>query len=145
MAQAPSAYIYNYYGLYFGSCDSTLYPQVYYYINGAYYGVHPTTYLIPNDNSSNFCYLGFLDGGDQFILGASFMKGYYSIFDDDNSQVAFLLNVESNATVSVGPAPTEVFKPSIGVDFSYSTAITSFAGTITTTALFAYAVALVIV
>ena len=91
------------------------------YINGAYYGIHPTTYVQPFDpNDRTYCFLTFFDGKSEFLLGEAFLRSYYSIWDDDNSQIAFLPHHESNATVTVGPAPTDAFViPKDTTSFSY--------------------------
>lgn len=56
---------------------------------GYYYGIDPSTYLIPDGTGS--CSIGLMDyGAEAFLIGNVFQKGYYSIYDDENSRMAFI-------------------------------------------------------
>ena len=58
------------------------------------------------------------------------MRSYYSIWDDENSQIAFLPHLESNATVTVAPLPTEIIGiQAESVPFSYVNALVSLGST----------------
>lgn len=94
-------------GAYTATCDTTTYQSIFMYINGSYYEMTPDTWLFPYDPTNNICLIGILDSGSSmFLVGDVFLKNYYSIWDDDNNQMALVPNIYSTATVTAGSAPT---------------------------------------
>jgi len=45
-----------------------------------------------------------------FLLGGTFLKNYYSIWDDENGQMALVPHIHTTATVTVGTAPTATYE-----------------------------------
>lgn len=89
---------------------SAAYPPVYLYMAGYYYGVDPLTYLIPDNTNPSMCFIAIADYGDEsFLVGDTFQRGFYTIYDDDNSRVAFLPHNQSKALAYAAAAPSTVF------------------------------------
>jgi hypothetical protein len=94
-------------GAYTATCDTTTYQSIFMYINGYYYEMTPDTWLYPYDPTTNTCLIGIMDSGStMFLVGDVFLKNYYSIWDDDNNQMALAPHIYSTATVTAGSAPT---------------------------------------
>lgn len=45
-----------------------------------------------------------------FLLGGAFLKNFYSIWDDENGQMALVPHIHTTATVAVGTAPTAIYE-----------------------------------
>ncbi len=62
----------------------------------------PETYILEYIPEDDECIIGFFDsGGDMFLLGGVFLKNYYSIWDDENAQMALVPHIYTTATVTV--------------------------------------------
>ena len=60
-------------------------------MNGYFHSLEPEVYLINVDATNNVCIIGIVSsGGTMFLLGDTYLRNYYTVFDDDNSQIAFL-------------------------------------------------------
>ena len=110
-----------FYGQYFVSCDTTTFPSVYFYIDGRYYEILAKSY-ITGYKANDLCLLGFMPGGlgSYILAGDVFLNSYYSIWDDDNAQVAFVPNLETTARILTDAAPTETLIPNYGVPFNFA-------------------------
>ena len=83
-------------GAHYVPCDTSKYPSLYFFIDGRYYEIPPSSYIV-NQKKSGLCILGIVPtNGKHFILGVVFLDSYYSILDDDNSQIAFVPNLETS-------------------------------------------------
>lgn len=126
MRNHPEAYDYS--GLIIANCNLAEYDSVYFYLNGRYYEITPSMYVIDIGDPAE-CVMGFTDGSDMFLVGAVMLRNYYSIWDDDNSQMALVPHLESTASVTVGTAPTTVYTvPDYRIPFDYATFATSIGG-----------------
>jgi hypothetical protein len=91
-----------------GSCDISTYDSVYFYINGRYYEIPPSAFII--EVSGGRCALAFVRNTyNLFIMGTSMLFNYYSVWDEDNSQMALVPHLESQATVTTATAPTDIY------------------------------------
>jgi hypothetical protein len=45
-------------------------------------------------------------------LGDSFLRNFYSIWDEENDQIGFAQHITSTATITVGAEPTDILEPS---------------------------------
>ncbi|KAJ3206593.1 hypothetical protein HDU67_008078 [Dinochytrium kinnereticum] len=79
------------YGVYLVNCGlRNGGPQVMLNIGGYSFAVPPTIYVL--EDPSGLCFSGFTggaSGGAVAILGDTFLRAYYSIYDKDNSRVCF--------------------------------------------------------
>lgn len=129
MRNHPEAYDYG--GIVTGNCDLGTYDTVYFYLNGRYYGIDPSTYVISDSSlGASECIIGFADGSDMFLIGDVMLRNYYSIWDDDNSQMALVPHLESLATVTVASAPTDIYTvPEYAIAFDYVSFASAIGGT----------------
>jgi hypothetical protein len=84
---------------------------LYFRVNQTFYEVHPSSYLI-NATYQNvgkdylqYCTIGIMPTNQNFIiLGTTFMKNFYIIFDLERDIVG-ISNLGTNATMFQGKAP----------------------------------------
>lgn len=93
------------------TCNETEYPSIFIRVNQTYFEIQPSTYLINatyqnlGEEYLNFCTIGIMPSSSNFIiLGTTFMKNYYIIFDYERDAVG-LSNLSTNAAIFMGKAP----------------------------------------
>lgn len=92
----------SYYPLYLGSCNRALYKSIFLYNNqqDVYLEVTPENYVLAADiGIPGKCLMGFAANSDNYwLLGDSFLRNYYSIWDEENDRIGFA--PKNTATVS---------------------------------------------
>ena len=74
--------------------------------------LQPMQYLY-QANGENKCYFVLSEGKlggknkDIYLLGAAFLKHYYSVFDFDNNQISLGINTHSQGKVSMKPSSSK--------------------------------------
>ena len=89
--------VYN--DMYITNCNENLFPNVYLLLEEYWVEMVPHDYLIRanKDPSIDQCYIGFIKSPiDGFILGDSFMRGYYVIHSDENNLVGIVPHANSS-------------------------------------------------
>ena len=116
----------------YGSCDPSLYDSIFVYMDGRYYEIPPDAFLNVDKHFAliNKCRidLGTMNS-HALVIGVTFLRSYYSIWDDDNTRIAFVPNLETTAQILTEAAPTAVLSVSKGLDFDY----TAFMATVVST------------
>jgi hypothetical protein len=115
---------------YVGPCEPTLYKSVFFGMNNYFYEIPPQYYVLsqkatkpmnrlsqsngttpnPNPNptpnnvipiNGNYCMLAFQPSADDnWVLGTSFLRNYYSVWDHDNSRVGLAIHRTSTAQIN---------------------------------------------
>jgi len=90
------------YNLYMVTCDYTKFQPVSFYMEGRWIEVHPSTYILNVQVAPPICVLGFQAHADEtFILGAVFLRNYYTVFDMEYSLVGLGPHANSLTVLSV--------------------------------------------
>ena len=71
---------------------------------------------------SNYCAIMIeTSNTNQWVLGSSFLRNYYTTFDDDNNQVTLSPHITSNATITKKAiVPPKVYPYYAGYYYSYN-------------------------
>jgi hypothetical protein len=92
-------------GLMLGPCDTSLYPSLYLYIEGSYLEVRPETLVLtemPLGRNKQQCVLTIMESPyDFWILGDTFLRNYFTIFDEDSDRIGFVPHINSKTTIEV--------------------------------------------
>ncbi len=77
--------------------------------------------MVDVEDPSNYCLIGFAKSSEtMFLVGDVMLNNYYSVWDDDNNQMALVPHVESLATVTVATIPDTIYTlPKYAYPFSY--------------------------
>lgn len=81
---APDAYIEESGIGYFTYCDITVYPTLYFLIDGYWTEMKPNDYIIDSSGNQDrsVCTIGIVPNSeDYWLFGDSFLRGYYSVFN----------------------------------------------------------------
>ncbi len=79
-------------------CDLSVYETVSLWINGYWFDIPPSAYIL-RVNNYPYCALGFkINGVKNYILGGTFLRSYYAVFDMDRNE----LGLAPHRTSSVG-------------------------------------------
>jgi Eukaryotic aspartyl protease len=94
---------FNDYGTVFGPCDTSLYPSVYLYIEGYTYEIKPENYVFDaqDPTNTNMCIIGFAQNSytSYWLVGNTFLKNFYSVWDDEEGRLAFAPHITSQSKV----------------------------------------------
>jgi hypothetical protein len=89
-------------------------------MNGNYFEVTPETFILSTIDTgvAGYCFLGFFsNSADYWLLGDVFLRNYFTIWDDANSQVGFVPSVSSKANIITGATlPTNIIQPESSID-----------------------------
>jgi hypothetical protein len=80
------------------------------YMQGYYVEVSPYTYVYQAEGAKyqGKCLIGIIvNSADYWLVGDTFLRNYYSIYDDSNSKIGLVPHLSSNATIVAGSAPPE--------------------------------------
>jgi cathepsin D len=81
-------YHFKYNGIYWGSCDTSLYPVAQFRVSGKWISVKPSTYVI--DIGARRCWIGFIgQSGGEWLFGDVLFRGYYTVWDTQNDRIGF--------------------------------------------------------
>lgn len=104
-----------------GECDLTYYKSIFLYNTptGTYLEITPDNYVLTTDiGIPGYCLLAISQNTDDYwLLGDSFIRNFYSIWDEENDQLGLVPHITSTATITVGSAPTDVLTPTY-VDYT---------------------------
>jgi len=90
-----------------GPCNPSVYKSFFLYVDGNALEVRPEIFIIPYDTGvEDYCILAIAENklGNYWLLGDTFIRNYYTIFDEDSSRIGFSPSVTSNATITQGAA-----------------------------------------
>ena len=91
-----------------GPCDRTQYKSFYIFINGKYIEVTPETYVL-DITYAGYCFIAIAqNGGNYWLMGDSFLRGYVTIWDEDNDRMGFVPHTLSTATIVDGTLSTNI-------------------------------------
>jgi hypothetical protein len=83
----------SYYPLYLGPCDRSLYSSIFLYNDQGqvYLEITPENYVLSFDvGIAGKCVMGFAaSSSDYWLLGDSFLRNFYTIWDEDNDRLGF--------------------------------------------------------
>lgn len=84
-----------------------MYPSIFLYIDGNYYEVTPSTFVLTLDvGVPNYCLLAIApNSAEYWLVGDTFLRNYYTIWDNDNNRMGFAPHSLSTATITVGTLP----------------------------------------
>ena len=85
--------------MYVTTCNQNLFPNVYLLLEEYWVEMTPHDYIIKatKDPTQDVCYIGFIKSPiESFILGDSFMRGYYVIHSDENNLVGIVPHAHSS-------------------------------------------------
>lgn len=81
-------------GMYLTSCKYELFPSVYLLVESHWVEMSPKDYIVRASTDfadRNNCFIGFTSvDADTFVLGDSFMRGFYTIHSDSTSMVGIV-------------------------------------------------------
>lgn len=81
------------------SCDLNTYKSLFLLVGSDYFEVPPSSYIIQN-GKLDLCLFGIqASKGHDWLLGDVFLRNFYSVFDNGNSQVGLIPHKTSNSTV----------------------------------------------
>ena len=101
------------YNLYMVTCDYAKFQPVSFYMEGRWVEVHPSTYILNVQVAPPICVLGFQAHADEtFILGAVFLRNYYTVFDMEYGLVGLGPHTNSLTVLSVSDrlAPSDTLE-----------------------------------
>lgn len=107
----------SYYPLYVGPCDRNLYSSIFLYNDemDAYLEITPENYVLSFDiGLPGKCVMGFAaSSSDYWLLGDSFLRNFYTIWDEDNDRLGFApKDTAVTSTIQTGQtAPTASLDP----------------------------------
>jgi len=85
---------YDWEGVPVAPCDTSKYLSLYIRIEGKYFEIPPSVYVMPYDFGEGFenhCVIGFtINESDYFLLGDTFLRSYYSIHDDEGGKLGLV-------------------------------------------------------
>jgi hypothetical protein len=90
------------YGVYWGPCNKTLYPSVYLLLNQKWVEIPPTIYVSDSnwDDKGKHCMIEIAESsGNYWIMGGSFLRGYYTVYDEENGRVGLATHINSDARI----------------------------------------------
>jgi hypothetical protein len=84
-----------------GSCNRNTYKSIYLYIDTKYYEINPYTYVLDyNSGSPGWCTIAIADSYNNFwLLGDTFLRNFYTIWDDSNRKLGIVPHKTSNASI----------------------------------------------
>ena len=84
-----------------GPCDPASYRSFSLYINGSYFEVTPQSFILDyNTGVPNLCILTIGESSQNFwLMGDTFIRNYFTIFDEETATVGFAPSVTSKATI----------------------------------------------
>lgn len=92
------------------SCDVTLYKSVFLYVDNKFFEITPANYVLQVDiGIPGRCLIGFTKfGSEKWLLGAVFLRNYYSIWNEETDKIGFVPHITSTANIRTSDAaPSE--------------------------------------
>ena len=106
-----------YWPLYLGPCDRSKYKSIFFYNDQQeiFLEILPENYVLEYDiGIPDWCLMGFsVNFDDYWLLGDSFLRNFYSVWDEENDRIGFApKDTATETTVRSGEAPpTDVVEP----------------------------------
>lgn len=105
-------------GLYYIDCAQAnvdTMPTIYFLMANKWFGIHPSTYLF---NLGGACVIGFAQSSsDSWLVGAVFLRNYYSVWDDDSGLLTFAPRTNGAiTTIPDGTVPAAAWSDAIASD-----------------------------
>lgn len=101
----------NYLPFVVADCDRSKYESIFLYNNASssYFEVTPENYVLDIQFEEDKCVLGFYPNTDEYwLLGDSFIRNFYTIWDEENDQLGFAPHITSSATIERGQPPSAI-------------------------------------
>ncbi len=92
-----------------GPCDPSVYKSFFIFVGGNKIEVRPEIFIMDYDSIvEDLCIITIAENpGNFWLLGDTFIRNYFTIFDEDNKRIGFAPSITSNATITQGaPLPT---------------------------------------
>lgn len=107
----PEAIYYEDYGLAFSSCDLSTYYSLYFLMGDYWYEIPPSAFIFKLSNDE--CVIGFGEFfyEDYFLFGDTFLREFFSIYDEENNRMGLVPSTYSTATITAGTPPSTVLEP----------------------------------
>jgi hypothetical protein len=92
------------------TCDLTKLHSIFIYADGNHLEITPASYVLNLDiGMPGKCLMGFTkNSANYWLMGDSFLRNFYTIWDEENDKLGFATHITSTATIltTTGVVPT---------------------------------------